>query len=194
MPMTEIRTYPNREVSLVNSGARLQIRPLEEGDAHELLKFFLRVPEEDRFYLLEDVTSPKVINDWVHNIDHERVFPLVCIAEGQIVADGTLHRPRAWARSHIGEIRIVVDPEYRKQGVATLIVRELIDIAYDHHLERVIFKLVEGRQDEAINIAENIGFTREATLYNHIQDMDGYRYDLVVMERHLDVTPEGRYF
>ena len=193
MTITEMRTYP-REVSLVTTGSRLEVRPLEPGDAQELLEFFLRVPEEDRFYLKEDVTSPEVINEWVRNINHDRVFPLVCVADGQIVADGTLHRPRALARRHIGEIRIVVDPKYRKQGVGTLIITELMDIAYDHRLERVIFQLVEGKQDEAMNIAENIGFTREATLYDHIQDMDGYRYNLVVMEHHLDITPEGRSF
>ncbi len=187
--VTKVRSYP-REVVLAGSGIRVDMRPLEEGDAHELLQFFLRVPEEDRFYLKEDVTSPEVICNWVHDINWGRVFPLVAIVDGRIVADATLHRRRAPARRHVGEIRIVVDPGYRRQGIGTLLIRELNDIAFDNGLERVVFELVEGKEDEAIEVAQRLGFTRTAVLLDHVKDMEGKPHDLIIMELPLDIWPD----
>ena len=44
-------------------------------DEAALLDFFLRVPDADRFYLKEDVTSPEVIGRWFEHLDYGRVLP-----------------------------------------------------------------------------------------------------------------------
>lgn len=59
---------------------------------------------------------------------------------------------------------MVVDPRYRNQGLGTLMVRELVDIAYDHGLDSLLFELVEGKEDTAIQVSERMGFARVATL------------------------------
>ena len=51
------------------------------------------------------------------------------------------------------EVRIVIDPRYRTRGLGSLSIRELKDIALRDNLERIIFQLVEGKQDDTINIA-----------------------------------------
>jgi GNAT superfamily N-acetyltransferase len=146
------------------------------------MEFFRRVPEEERFYLKEDVTIPEVINSWVQHIDYNRVFPMVALVHGEIVADATLHRTRAKARSHVGEIRIVVDPKYRNQGLGTMMVRELVEIAYDNGLDNLLFELVEGKEDDAIRVSERLGFTRVTTVPNAVKDMENKLHNLVVMQ------------
>src|SRR3990172_5481988 len=107
-------TYP--KTLMLRDGTRVELRPLEAGDKIRLLQFFERIPEADRYYLKENVTAPEVIQSWVANIDFEWVIPIVALVEDKIVGDATLHRSRAPARRHIGEIRVVVDPEYRDIG------------------------------------------------------------------------------
>jgi len=147
--MTEIKNFP-KQVSLGRAGTHVIFRPLESSDAHELLAFFRRVPEEDRFYLKEDVTSPQVIDSWVNHIDPNWVLPLVALVNGEIVADATLHRKQAGAHSHLGELRIVVDPRFRNRGLGALLLEEIIYIAYDQGLDRVYLELVEDKEDKAI--------------------------------------------
>lgn len=50
-------------------------------------------------------------------MDYSRAILLLAELDGKIVGDGTLHHRRAGSRRHAGEVRIVVDPEYRNQGV-----------------------------------------------------------------------------
>lgn len=185
MAITVMRDFP-KEVSLPRSEVRVTVRPLQPGDDQKLREFFLRIPEEDRFFLKEDVTSPEVIDRWVNAIDYDRVVPLVALIEDRIVADATLHRHRAGARRHIGEIRVVVDPDYRNQGLGSLLVREMVDIAYDNAMDSVVFELVEGKEDSAIKLAEAMRFTRVATLPGFIKDMERNTHDLVILELKLD--------
>ncbi|MDP6453253.1 MAG: GNAT family N-acetyltransferase [SAR202 cluster bacterium] len=158
------------------------IEPLRPENRDALLEFFLRVPEDDRYYLKEDVTSPKVVGEWIDNMDYSRALPLIAQEDGRIVADGTLHRRRAGARSHLAEIRIVVDPDYRNKGVGRALMRELISIAEDSGLEKVIFELVADEQDDAKAAASALGFVQLSVVPNHIKDVRGRLHDLLIME------------
>ena len=80
----------------------VNIRPLARQDKIPLARFFRSVPEEDRFYLKENVTAPEVVSQWIEQMDLERAIPLVAVADDRIVADATLHRSRAPARRHVG--------------------------------------------------------------------------------------------
>jgi RimJ/RimL family protein N-acetyltransferase len=185
MSFTVIRSFP-KEIELPRSESRVIVRPLVSEDAFRLAEFFSRIPEEDRFYLKEDVTSAEVIGNWAQHIDYDRVVPLVALIGEEIVADATLHRHRAGARRHIGEIRAVVDPRYRNRGIGSLMVREVVDIAYDNAMDSVIFELVAGKEDDAIKVTERLGFKKVATLPNFVKDMEQKRHNLVVMELQLE--------
>jgi len=130
-----ISAYPKELV--LRDGTRVIIRPLQPGDEAALRGFFLEIPEEERFFLKEDVTSPKVIAEWIEHLDYRRALPLLAFVDGKVVADAVLIRRRGNARSHVGEIRIVVAPAYRYRGLGTSLMRELCDIADHAGLEKV---------------------------------------------------------
>jgi L-amino acid N-acyltransferase YncA len=96
--------------------------------------------------------------------------------------DGTLHRSRTPARRHIGELRVVVDPEYRELGLGRRLIRELLDVAAQLGLQQATFELVAQREAPAIMAAESVGFQVAATLKGRIKDMWGNSQDLVLME------------
>jgi L-amino acid N-acyltransferase YncA len=171
--------YPKN--AQVADGSEITIRPMTADDGDALLSFFLRVSEEERFFLKEDVTSPRVVQEWCEHLDYSRALPLLALDGERIVADGTLHRRRAGARRHVGEIRVVVDGDYRNRGVGTALMHELIDIAKDAELEMVTFELVSDEQEAAVRTAGALGFIKIATLSNHVKDVHGKPHDLLIM-------------
>ncbi|MDO8531909.1 MAG: GNAT family N-acetyltransferase [Dehalococcoidia bacterium] len=179
-PVPRLSAYP-KEISL-RDGSTVTLRPMEQTDNDKLLSFFLSVSEDDRYYLKEDVTSPKVIERWAKELDYNRALPLLAFADGRVVADATLVRHRSGARRHIGEVRILVEPGYRNRGLGTLLLNELVMIAYHTGLERLTIEAVAEREETAIQTAERVGFVRLALLPQHCKDSAGKPQDLVILE------------
>ena len=111
-------------------------------DADALLEFFRGISKEERFYLKEDVTSPRVIGQWISQMDYWRVLPLVVTIDTRVIADATLHHGRAGARRHTGEVRVLVHPDYADQDVAGIVLGDLIRIASTRGLEKLVFEVV----------------------------------------------------
>lgn len=175
-----LQRYP-KHVTL-EDGVKVTIRPLEKKDKVPLAEFFHKIPEDDKYYLKENVSAPEVIQDWVEELDYERVIPIIALVDGKIVADATLHRSRAQARRHVGELRVVVDTAYRGRGVGSRLIQELIDLAHALELDKVFFELVDRREMDAIHAAAQSGFEEVAVLRNRVKDMYGSLQDLVIME------------
>jgi L-amino acid N-acyltransferase YncA len=187
MPIYKLEAFP-RTVQLRN-GSSVEMRPMEAGDKDKLLEFFLQVPEEDRFFLKDDVTSPRVLESWVSHLDYDRALPLLAWRDGSIIGDAVLVRSRTGARAHIGEIRVVVHPECRNIGLGSELIRQLCDIAADAELEKVIIELVADRDTEAISAAERLGFIRTAMIPEYFKDQRGRTHDLVVL-----TLPLGKWY
>lgn len=175
--------YPT--VYLTEDKKSITIRPMVSRDKPALLDFFRRIPQEDRFYLKDDVTSPKVIEQWAANLNYSRVLPLLAIMDGKVVGDGTLHFRRAGARRHIGEVRVVVDPDYRNRGVGRALLGKLTEAAMDRGLEKLMFEVVVDTEPAAMHTARVLGFVPEAVLPAHVKDYCGNNHDLMIMELRL---------
>ncbi len=186
MPVYEMTAYPK---TMDFRGEAITVMPLRPEHEAALLDFFLRVSEEDRFYLKENVTSPRVISRWISELDYDRALSLLAINEaGQVIADGTLLRSRAGARRHVGEVRIVVDPRYRQHGIGTALIQELAEIAHETGLEKLVAEAVDAPRSHAITTIEALGFVRIATLHHHAKDIAGRPCDIVISE-----LPLGRW-
>ena len=179
-----LRKFPR--IATLNDGGQVTIRPLQPDDDTALHRFFLRVPEEDRFYLNNDVTAPEVIREFTGNISMDVAIPLVAVSNDKIVADSTLHRSRRASRRHVGELRIVVDTEYRGRGLGARLIDELIQLGVDLSLERLVFELVDRREMPAIQAAKAAGFEQVAVLEGRVRDMYGIMQDLVILELPLE--------
>jgi RimJ/RimL family protein N-acetyltransferase len=179
--------YP-KEVEL-RDRTSVTVRPLEAGDGDALLRFFLEIPERERFFLKDDVTSPEVIRRWTGELDYRRALPLIALADGRIVAEGVLVRRRGNARSHLGEVRVTVAPEFRERGLGTTLIRELCDIADDAELEKVLFEAVADEEDDAIKALEWLGFLRSGTIEGGARDQAGHLHDILIM-----AMPLGKWY
>ena len=122
-------------------------------------------------------------------MDYDRALPIIALDGETIVADGTLHRSRANARRHIGQIRIAVADDYRNRGLGTTLLNDLATIANEHGLERLLLEAVSDHEDDAIKAAEYVGFVRVGSLPGHAKDLQGHPRDIVLLE-----MPLGKWF
>ena len=173
-----VTSFP--KTSTLEDGLTICVRPLEASDEEALLAFFRAIPEEERYWLREDVSDPAVIRQWVADLDYSHVLPLVAMHDEAIVADATLHRRGHGARQYLGEIRLVVTPAYRGRGLGYLLITELIEVAQGEGLERLEAEIVSGAQAPAMEAVGLIGFERAAVLPNHLRGPHGDHHDLFI--------------
>jgi len=159
---------------------KIVLRLMEDKDMDSLVQFYQSIPESDRLYLRVDVSDRRNLERRFGKLDYNHAYPILALENDKIIGVGTLFRPTfGWMRN-VGEIRVVIAPDYQRKGLATVFVRELFFRA----LKAKVFKLqaeMAETQESAIAAFERLGFRKEATLKKHITDVRGRRRDLVIM-------------
>jgi L-amino acid N-acyltransferase YncA len=171
-------TYP--KALTLRDGTPVTVRPLRSPDSAALGDFFRRIPEEDRKFLKDDVTRAEVIEAWCRDINPGRVLPLIAEAEGKVLADATLHLRRAGWLRHVGEVRLVVDPEYRRKGLGSRLLEELILLAQAEGLDKLVAELTP-EEVAARKAFERLGFRQVAVVPGLVRDQSGTSRDLVIL-------------
>ena len=167
----------------------LVLRPLEAKDEAALTDLFKRIPVNERQFFKDDVTDSSVVKGWCTNLDYENVFPLLAWDGDRIVGDASLHRERrGWSR-HVARIRISLDPNYRRRGLATTLVKEFIDIAPNLQITILSAEILTV-QEGGLKLFEELGFHCVATLPHQAIDLKGKVRDIAIYT--LSVTPAER--
>jgi GNAT superfamily N-acetyltransferase len=178
------RDYP-RQVMLP-SGLAVTIRPLAAGDEHALLAYFRRMPALERSrYFRDDVVDPTLVAKWCRNINPLRVMCLLVWDGDQLIADGTLHRARQFIKSHVAELRLSVDPDYRTQGVGHRLSIELLDLASSLGIDWVDAEVL-SHEAEALDLIRTLAFHEVGVFPKHARDMLAEHYDVVVFTRRVE--------
>ena len=174
--------YPKK--AYLRDGTEITLRLMLREDEDKLLKFFRGVPEEDRVYLADDVTSRGVIRRWCQELDYNKVLPILAEKDSVIIGDSTLRHTRMGWMRHVGHVRCVVSLDWRRRGVATVLVGEVIEHAIMRGLDKLTFRAMDT-QTSAINAMKAMGFVKEAVLKEHVVDLRGRPHDLVIMTNYV---------
>ncbi len=178
-----LKDYP-KEVT-IRSGEKIILRPMVKEDEQKLLKFFSGLPEEDRLFLKNDVTDPKVIESWAQKLNYEHVIPILAELDNRIIGDATLHRRTTAQPPNVGEIRIVTDRSVRRRGLGTLLAKEIFYLALSLKMNRLVAEVVEN-QHAVIKVFESVGFQQGKILENRAIDLHGKKHNLVIMTADVD--------
>jgi len=170
--------YP-KEMKLKNQG-KVTLRLLEEKDMELLIEFFQSLPLEDRLFLRSDVLKRENILKRFGQLNYQKTFPVIALARQRIIAIGTLFRSEFGWKRNLGEIRAVVAKEYQRQGLCTILVRELFFYALTTNLFKLQAEIMEA-QHTARATFERMGFHKEAVLKKQVTDINGKRQNLVIM-------------
>jgi RimJ/RimL family protein N-acetyltransferase len=168
-----------RKLKTLPSGKRLLLRPLSKEDKQSLVDLFARASEQDLQYFRSDAGDPDVVRSWVDDLDLRRVFPLVAMVNDTMVGEATLHFGEHFHR-HLAWVRIFLDRDYRRQGIGTLMLRCLIDVARRVGLQQLYAEVVLT-QPQVVKAFENLGFRHEVTLEDYFIADDGETLDMAIM-------------
>ena len=180
----EALSTPIRLESL-SDGTTVVLRPPDLDDLERSLRFFRELPKRERKYLRFDITQRQVVERLIREAQAGRACRILALVNGTVVGHGALELSRGTWQSHIGEIRAIVAPRYRRRGLGAFLIRMLFRTAEQRDLEKVIVQLA-GPQFAARTACERLGFLLEAVLRNHVKDADGKTHDLIVMSCDLD--------
>ncbi len=178
-----VRDFPKSLI--LEDGTKVTVRPMAKQDRDKLALFFKHVPDEELYFLKDDVTDIRIIDQWVQTLNFGRVLPLVVEVNGRIIADASLHRRKEGWRRHLGGLRVVVDPAFRHKGLASRLIEELTAIARKEGLDRLYAELPADDQP-AIDLFQGLGFTEVARFDRNIIDRAGKYHDLLVF--HLELA------
>jgi ribosomal protein S18 acetylase RimI-like enzyme len=153
----------------------MEIRPLEPRDNAAVEQFLHRVPEGDRTFFKEDVTDPDVLAAWTRP-DAGRSIA----ADGDTVVGYVAVVPLTGWSSHVGEVRVIVDPDHRGRGIGRMLARHAVLEALELGITKMVVEVVAD-QEPAIAMFRSLGFDPEALLKDHVRDQSGELRDLMIL-------------
>ena len=161
-------------------GTALTVRPTARGDEKALLAFYHGLPQEDRLFLKDDVTTESWAERFIRRIERGEAVSLVAEKDGVVLAEATLYRPQHGWSTHVGELRVAVARSHRRKGIATALLRFLVKLASDQGVEKIIVEVVEN-QEAALRTFKKLSFQQEAVLRRHVKDIQGVRRDMLIL-------------
>ena len=158
---------------------------MDAADRIRVHAFTQGLPEKDLLFLRHDITDSQVIEDWLLAIERGNTVTLLAEESGKLIGYCSLHRsPILWTR-HLGEIRMLVSPNYRGKGIGKSFVEQLFGFTHTFGLQKVMVNMMSTQRD-AQTLFHNLGFIPEALLHDWAIDRNGRTHDLIVMSREVD--------
>ncbi len=174
--------YP-REVELADE-RRVELRLMGAGDVAAVLAFANTLAPDDLMFLRVNITEQPVVERWVESIGAGRTVTVLARQDERVVGEGTLlHNAAAWTR-HLGEIRIQISPGARRRGLARLLAGEIDAIARHLGLQLLTARMTLD-QSAAQAVFRQLGFQREAVLWDYSITPDGRTRDVLVATKRL---------
>src|SRR3954451_18021846 len=158
----------------------MEIRRPGPGDIDALLAFFERIPAAERTFFKEAVLDRATVEAWATGGGRRA---LAC-EDGEVAGYVAVVPLTGWS-DHVGEVRLVVDPGRRGQGVGRALARWALLQAIDLGLAKLYVEVVAD-QEGAVALFTALGFSAEGLLRDHVRDGDGRRRDLVLLAHPVD--------
>lgn len=176
------RTYPWQQTI---NGKQVTFRLFSRPDRDAALKFARELPKDDLLFLTIDITDPQILDEWLKSTEENRAITVLAEADGRFVGYSSLvYNQTMWTR-HLGEIRLLVSPQYRGLGLGKILVNEAFVLAQELGLKKLEARMA-SEQKGAIQVFERIGFKPEALLADHVIDRENHTHDLILMS--YDIT------
>lgn len=165
---------------------RHRIRRFEPSDQERMLAFAGTLPEHDLMFLGRDLRHARVVAAWLKAIEEGWIDSLIATDEqGNLLGTAALVRdPLSWS-GHVGEVRLLVDPNRRGAGLGRDLLEALFAIAAQHGLAKLSARMTPD-QAGSVALFESLGFRGEALLKGEVKDTQGKVHDLVILSLDID--------
>ena len=158
----------------------IEIKQLEPGDREAIERFLARIPEGDRTFFKENVEAPEVVDAWT------RPGPARALAveDGDVVGYGAVVPLHGWS-SHVGEVRVIVDPDHRGRGIGRALARRAVIDAIGLEVTKMVVEVIAD-QEPTVALFRSLGFDPEALLTDHVRDQAGEVRDLMILAQRIE--------
>jgi ribosomal protein S18 acetylase RimI-like enzyme len=163
-----------------------EVRQLSERDEAALATFLAALPPGDRTFIKEDVANRGIPRAWIADRSAFRAVAL----EGDGIVGLVAVSPGVGWSSHVGDLRLVVHPAYRRRGIGTALARRAVLEALRTGLKKLVVEVV-AEQQAAAAMFLGLGFEPEALLRDHIRDREGNLRDLLLLAHRADANWSG---
>lgn len=181
-PLTLNRTYPFERSF---GGQAITFRLMTSKDRARILKLAGKLHHEDLLFLRMDITQKAVVDTWCENIKLGRTITVLAEnAKNEAIGYGTVHHDELLWTRHLGEMRLLVAPDYRSCGLGKVLATELAQIAGAQHLQRLVVHIPRDKP-HVQHMLIRLGFNAEALLTDWLMDREGKLHDMLVMSRWL---------
>lgn len=150
-------------------------------DVDAIRAFVSTVPEPERAFYKDNGTDEELVQRW----SESDPLRLISVADDGAIRGIIGIRRGQGMSSHVGEIMLVVSPVYRRQGVASELVKNVIVEAMRAGVTH-IFVEVTAQQQAMIDMFRTFGFTGEALLRGFIKEPDGQLQDLIMLTNRVE--------
>ena len=173
LPKMAIRAYPMKYVSswTAKDKTNVTIRPILTEDEKLLVRFHADLSDRSVFlrYLQPMMFQERVVHERLSRIchcDYDREIALVAEkkVDGESIIMGVVRLSKLHANSE-GRLSILVADPYQGTGLGGEMVRRMIDVAKQEHLETISAILTDDNQVMG-QLFKKLGFTIEATAEN----------------------------
>ena len=179
---TIAKRYPTK-IELGNA-RKFGIRLMVPTDVEAVLTFAKCLDLNDLLFLRINITERSAVERWAHYIETGRTYTVLAVDGDRVVGEASLlHSTASWTR-HIGEIRMQVIPEARRNGLARVIAEEIEWIAKQMSLTMLTARMTL-EQEAAQKVFRRLGFQREAVLWDYVMTADGQTRNLLVATKRL---------
>lgn len=160
----------------------MTIRTCLPGDAPAIRAYLGNIPEHERAFYKTESSDAELAEAWSTAGDPLR---LLDITEDGVVRGVIGIRRGRGQSAHTGEINLLVDPAFRRQNVATGLVRSVIGAAMKAELSHIYVE-VTAEHTATLAMFRSLGFEGEALLQGFIKDKQGQLQDLIMMTNRIE--------
>jgi L-amino acid N-acyltransferase YncA len=175
--MTSTRSYPR---TVTCEGGDVELRLLTPSDETAVLAFAQKLSAHDLLFLRRDISQPKVVAAWMEATRRGGIVTVLATRGGAVLGCATIVRDElSWSR-HVGELRVILEPASRGQGLGQKLTQESFALAIELGVEKLMAQMTVDQRG-AIGVFEGLGFRAEALLHDHVKDRDGHTHDIVIL-------------
>ena len=172
----------------LRGGRRFEVRLMQREDRDTVIAFARALPADDLLYLRNDITQPEVVDAWLAQLDRLTTTTVLALEDGKIIGEASLIESGAGWTRHRGDIRMIVGPQARGEGLGHYLAEEIFVVAELYGLRKLSAQMSHD-QLGAQSVFRGLGFEPVALLPGFVIDREGDERDLLVMA--YDVVARG---
>ncbi|NTU69649.1 GNAT family N-acetyltransferase [bacterium] len=148
-------------------GNEIILRTPKQTDAKLLMEMINSVVQERDYILMTKKATlaqeKVVLNKWLKEIKNKKKLHIVVVSNNKIIGGSEITKGTG-ARSHVGRFGIVLMNGFREEGIGSIVMKEIIDLAKKVLKLKLVTLEVYGTNARAQGLYKKIGFKQIGTL------------------------------